>query len=172
MVYVGRDNEAVLQDSRLLHPHLTSGKLRLTRLPNEDSVFDGDSLSNFTTSPALWEALAPAHSIFFFQADSFVCSASNYSLNDFLGLDVFEGGYDFVGAPWGWRGYPATPWGGNGGTSLRRRDTMLAITRANDWDGLAEDMWFADKIAETTNRFPEQDVAMKFSWASPRAPSD
>ncbi|KAM0753647.1 hypothetical protein T439DRAFT_322533 [Meredithblackwellia eburnea MCA 4105] len=164
-LWVGEANEAPLRSSHILHPYLSSGKLSLTRLPNEELIHDGPSLSNFTTKPWFWEQLAPANNIFFFQTDSFICSASNFTLNDFLGHSVFEGGYDWVGAPWGWRGFPATPWGGNGGTSLRRRDTMLNITKNFVWDGeLAEDMWFADRISETSNRFPTQEVAMSFSW--------
>lgn len=104
-------------------------------------------------------------------------------MDDFLGLDEFEGGYDWVGAPWDLRGYPAEPWAGNGGFSIRReqpfaplwfaeftprslpgRDTMLNITRSVAWNGQTEDVWFGDRIHETTGRFPTQRVAMEFSF--------
>lgn len=75
-----------------------------------------------------------------FQADSVICANSNYTLNDFLGLDKYEGGYDWVGAPWPW--IQQQYYGGNGGFSLRRRSTMLDITRTfgDTWDGAAEVM--------------------------------
>ncbi|KAM0746990.1 hypothetical protein T439DRAFT_383623, partial [Meredithblackwellia eburnea MCA 4105] len=166
-LWVGSENEPVLRESRLLQPFIASGRLNLTRLPDESLIFDGPSLSKFLTSPWWWHQLAPAHHILFFQTDSLICAHSNQTVDDFLGLDVFEGGYDWVGAPWDLRGYPASPWGGNGGFSLRRRDVMVDLTERFEYDGhSAEDVWFANKIHETTGRFPEQDVAMAFSFES------
>ena len=167
-VWCGRDNIDTLRNSRLLRPFIFSGRLSLILLPNEDDIFDGDSLSKFLTAPWWWEQLAPAENLFFFQTDSLICSHSNKTVDDFLGLDVYEGGYDWVGAPWDLRGYPAAPWGGNGGFSLRRRDTMLNITLSNVWNGQTEDVWFADRIRDSTNRFPTQRVAMEFAFVSPR----
>lgn len=154
-----------LQQARLLRPFIDSGRLTLTQLPNEDAITGGESLSRFLTKPLFWELLAPAKTIFFFQPDSLICSHSNSSLDDFLGYDIFDGGYDWMGAPWDLRGYPAEPWGGNGGFSIRRRETMLNITKSFTWDEKTpEDVWFADRIAETTKRFPTQDIAMTFSF--------
>lgn len=73
-----------------------------------------------------------------------------------------------LGAPWGWRGYPTIPWGGNGGFSLRRRSRMLDLTErfTEDWERErpAEDYWFAHKLEETTTAFPETDFAMSFAF--------
>lgn len=62
------------------------------------------------------------------------------------------------------------PWGGNGGFSLRKRSRMLDITRQqqDEWERErpAEDYWFAHKLEETTNAFPETDFAMEFAFVS------
>lgn len=102
-----------------------------------------------------------------FQADSLICAQSDKTVDDFLGPEKFEGGYNWVGAPWDAHGYPAEPFGGNGGFSLRRRDTMLNLTRSNTWDGITtEDVWFSDHIRESSPRFPSASVAMQFSFVS------
>lgn len=107
--------------------------------------------------------------VLFFQSDSLFCSRSEFTVNDFLGVNetATEGGYAWVGAPWDLRGYPAEPWGGNGGLSIRRRSVMLNVTRTFEWDGPSEDLWFTNKIFELyegTHLFPSQHTAMRFSW--------
>jgi len=46
---------------------------------------------------------------------------------------------------------------------------MLDITTRYEWDGSAEDLWFNARIAESvngTNLFPDQNLAMRFSYES------
>ncbi|KAM0753806.1 hypothetical protein T439DRAFT_322695 [Meredithblackwellia eburnea MCA 4105] len=168
-IWYGRQNEQALRTSKLLKPHLESGKLSMVLLPNEDEIYDGRTLSRFLTRPFFWEQLAPAKHIFFFQADTVICARSNYTVNDFLGLDVYETGYDWVGAPWWFLGYPFKPYGGNGGFCIRRREAMLNVTRqfGDEWNGENEDMWIAARLEKTSNQFPETNVSMKFSFEAP-----
>lgn len=66
--------------------------------------------------------------------------------------------------------YPSPPNGGNGGLSLRRRSIMLEMTqketRDTNWN---EDVWFVDNIKkhyDADRAFPDQEVAMRFSFES------
>lgn len=162
-----------IASSQRIKPYIDSGKLQIKLLPDNGShIYDGPTLSAFLTTPYLWQRLSPAEHIFFFQADSLLCSKSTFELNDFLGLNdtrTSGEGYAWVGAPWDLRGYPAEPWGGNGGLSIRRRSVMLNITSKYEWDGSAEDVWFTKLInleANGTSLFPEQSLAMRFSYES------
>jgi hypothetical protein len=145
-VYCGIENNHTLQTSHLLRPYVDSGKLEIAILPNETTGYHGTEwLSHYLTRPTFWELLAPAESLLFFQSDSMICSRSNYTVNDFLGLDMFEGGYDWLGAKW--PNFPSYA-GGNGGFSIRRRSTMLNITRqhGDQWDGGNEVNWVQFKL--------------------------
>jgi hypothetical protein len=48
---------------------------------------------------------------------------------------------------------------------------MADITRTFTHDGTAEDVWFSDRIAETTNYLPSTDIAMRFALVSNGAAS-
>lgn len=97
-------------------------------------ITDGFSLSSYLILPTFWEALpSKAETLLFFQTDSIICAQSSMTLNDFLGLDKYDGGYDWLGAVWEWQ--PKTFYGGNGGLSLRRKSVMINITRSMTWDG-------------------------------------
>jgi hypothetical protein len=99
-IYCGRENIEAVSQSRFLRSYIISGKLDVARIPDEPLVCDKAWLSAYLTSTAFWELLAPAEHIFFFQTDSMICSNSHWSLNDFLGLEIYEGGYDMLGAKW------------------------------------------------------------------------
>ncbi len=46
---------------------------------------------------------------------------------------------------------------------------MLDVTTKYEWDGSAEDLWFNARItdyANGTSLFPDQDLAMRFSYES------
>jgi hypothetical protein len=186
-IFCSNETALSVPQNHFIAPYIASGKLVIKVLANAVDLRDGPALSQFLTTPIFWRALAPAENLFFFQTDSIICARSNDTLNDFLGLDVFDGGYDWVGAVWTHLGYPFpnTPWGGNGGFSLRRRSTLLSITEQFDWDGEPEvrepltpiqvspdlcsdsqDLWFTYRINETTRRFPEQPVSMNFALVS------
>lgn len=44
---------------------------------------------------------------------------------------------------------------------------MSALTRDSTHDGSAEDVWFAERIRETSNLLPPTDVAMRFALETP-----
>lgn len=139
-IFCSNETALSIPRNQFLAPYIASGKLVVKVLANAGDLRDGPALSQFLTTPDFWHALAPAENLFFFQTDSIICARSNDTLNDFLGLEVFDGGYDWVGAVWTHLGYPFpnTPWGGNGGFSLRRRSTLLSITEQFVWDGEPE----------------------------------
>lgn len=199
-VWFGNANEERLRTSPQLSPYIDSGRLLLRPFPeNTYPIHDGTSLSRFLTQPWFWEQLAPAEHLLFFQLDSMLCGNSIRSLDEFLGLDKTSVGYDwvgtstsclfpyaefqrhclpvlfilyvlFAGAVWEWRGYPATPYGGNGGLSLRKRSTMVRITKefGHTWEltQTPEDLWFAMMLELSGGVFPPQDIAMQFSFVS------
>lgn len=171
-VWFGNANEERLRTSPQLSPYIDSGRLLLRPFPeNTYPIHDGTSLSRFLTQPWFWEQLAPAEHLLFFQLDSMLCGNSIRSLDEFLGLDKTSVGYDWVGAVWEWRGYPATPYGGNGGLSLRKRSTMVRITKefGHTWEltQTPEDLWFAMMLELSGGVFPPQDIAMQFSFEYP-----
>lgn len=90
-----------------------------------------DSVSDFLTTPWLWNDLAPADHVLIFQSDSVLCANSVRSVEDF-----FE--YDYVGAPIA----PELGVGYNGGLSLRKRSTMLRVLEEFQWGGGPEDQWY------------------------------
>lgn len=98
----GVESDLALRSSRLLQPHLASGKLSLRALPDEDSIYSGRSRGKFLAgSSAFWDSLPPrAESLLMFESDSVLCANSELEVDDFLGFDTFPGGFAWVGAPW------------------------------------------------------------------------
>jgi hypothetical protein len=96
---------------------LGDGGIQIRVLPPHVKFHVRDEVSDFLTSPWLWESLAPAPHVLLFQADSIICSNSPETMEDFLQ-------YDFVGAPI----RPDMGLGDegmNGGLSLRNRTLIL-----------------------------------------------
>ncbi|KAL2059833.1 hypothetical protein VTL71DRAFT_9988 [Oculimacula yallundae] len=110
--------------SKSFHRKINDGSIQLRDLPSTLSFEKHTDVSRFMTTPWLWEQLAPAKHILFFQLDSILCSNSPFEIDDYLQ-------YDFIGAPiqnlagWGL--------GFNGGLSLRNLDKTLQIVRNNNW---------------------------------------
>ncbi|EHL01380.1 hypothetical protein M7I_2713 [Glarea lozoyensis 74030] len=107
---------------------IDDGRIEIRQLPDDITFTDQESVSEFLTSPWIWEQLAPASHVLVFQADSIVCSNSPSKIDDFLQ-------YDFIGAP---IATPSNPRNGhgegfNGGFSLRNRQMMLDVLAAHDW---------------------------------------
>jgi len=174
---------------------IESGRVTVQALPANTSFHVRDQVSEFLTSPWLWEALAPAPHVLLFQADSIVCANSEARVEDFLK-------YDFIGAPI----RPGMGYGDegmNGGLSLRNRSLTLAITKRWNWKEerdhaldpmfppvAYEDQWFYKKMKFMNNetaklhaddpdtegdswgtwepkvRLPTQEAAMRFSVES------
>jgi hypothetical protein len=157
---------------------IEDGRISVRYLPTDVNFAQHQAVSEFLTTPWLWEQLAPAGHIFMFQADSIVCTNADIRVDDFLE-------YDFVGAP---IDVPKNPPNGhgegyNGGFSLRNRTMMLEIVNKFSWQGEKdagkisqagcvtqepclkfEDQWFYHKMKEMPNaRLPTQEVASHFA---------
>lgn len=91
-----------------------------------------------------------------FQTDSILCANSKNNINDYLQ-------YDYVGAPWG----EGTPYGGNGGLSIRRMSKILAVLNAQQRkpnDPELEDLWLVNRMAKLPGaNMPGADITRHFS---------
>ncbi|KAH8802509.1 hypothetical protein F5884DRAFT_473592 [Xylogone sp. PMI_703] len=128
---------------------VNSGHISIIALGEDVHFADSIAVSDFLTTPWVWEQLGPADHVLLFQADSILCSKSQRTADDFLM-------YDFVGAPlqgfWG-EGF-------NGGLSLRNRNMMLDIIAASNFTAerqlpdaiVVEDQWFYKKMVELPKR--------------------
>ena len=84
-------------------------------------------------------------------------------------LDLFlNKGYDYIGSPWLICNYPPTrdrDFIGNGGFSLRKKETMVKIIQNNKWDEnneWHEDLFFTKKYAGINTIKPSYDEAKMF----------
>lgn len=135
IIYTSAENFGSFGTSAALVRHQRSGRIVIRSLAENVTFPSWDSVSEFLTTPWLWNDLAPAEHILLFQTDSILCGNSVRKVEDF-----FE--YDFIGAPIDKRygkGY-------NGGLSLRKRSTTLRILDEWKFKGpKAEDQWYFEK---------------------------
>lgn len=131
IIYTSAENFGSFTTSQALLRHQKSGRVVIRSLPEGLFFPNWDSVSNFLTTPWLWNDLAPADHVLIFQSDSVLCANSVRSVEDF-----FE--YDYVGAPIA----PELGVGYNGGLSLRKRSTMLRVLEEFQWGGGPEDQWY------------------------------
>lgn len=143
-----------------------SGQLRVKSLPKTVAFETRRDVSHFLTRSWLYNKLAPAGHILFFQTDSIICAHSTTHIEDYLQ-------YDFIGAPID-KNYGT---GFNGGLSLRNRGVFLDITKHSNWqdefDGTLiknqgdvefEDQWFYKKLSEhPESRLPTYETASTFA---------
>lgn len=158
--------QTILPKSPSLARLLAGNQLIIKQLPKTIDFKSRGDVSNFLTTPWLYQELAPAGHLLFFQTDSILCSRSPLRVEDFLK-------YDFVGAPID-KKYGS---GFNGGLSLRNRKMFLDITTQSSWkqdvaDAGAkaigniefEDQWFYKKVKEYPgSSLPTEDVSKTFS---------
>lgn len=137
IIYTSAENFGSFTTSQALLRHQKSGRVVIRSLPEGLFFPNWDSVSNFLTTPWLWNDLAPADHVLIFQSDSVLCANSVRSVEDF-----FE--YDYVGAPIA----PELGVGYNGGLSLRKRSTMLRVLEEFQWGGGPEDQWYFARMAE------------------------
>ena len=111
------------QNARQLHASLFGADVSLRRKVRLTSMtsLSRDSYSALLTSSLFLSSLSPASHFFVFQSD--VAALRPGPLDEFLA-------FDYVGAPWSWCTDPNEYcWlFGNGGASLRRRESMLQLT--------------------------------------------
>jgi len=126
------------------------------------------------TNPKFYQSLTGTH-ILVFQTDSVLFSNTTMKLEDY-----FQ--YDYVGAPW--KGYNFVRVGskrvriGNGGLSLRKRETMIKATtkypylsEVYELSNTAEDAYFARVLTlmEAELPTPEQAADLFFEYVKGRA---
>jgi len=140
-----------------------------------------DTTNNFyVRTVEFWRQLA-GERVLFIQIDSVICSKSRHRLQDFMR-------YDYIGAPWpydwligGNSSYHIPQhspefFGGNGGLSIRSRDSMVGCSLAAlngsypHPDGFAEDVFFSSclKYFLKSRVLPGQEIARKFSLEAVR----
>lgn len=143
-----------------------SRQIRVESLPNTVTFDTRKDVSQFLTRSWLYNKLAPAGHVLFFQTDSIICAQSLKHIEDYLQ-------YDFIGAPIN-KKYGT---GFNGGLSLRNREMFLDITRHSNWqdefdrtllksqgDVEFEDQWFYKKLSERAGaNLPTYEVASMFA---------
>ena len=139
LAWVSPENIEVLRASPSILRNIESGRLTLQLFPHQFDTHNQEYFSRFLTKPTFWELL-DAEWILFFQSDSILCSRSPQHIDDWIG-------YDWVGAPWGDN---PNAQGGNGGLSIRKRSSMLKLTRnasiARPDGGDPEDVWFSHQL--------------------------
>jgi Protein of unknown function (DUF5672) len=144
---------------------LNLGHIKINYLPPDTDLSDGHKVSEFLTTPWLWEQLQHARHTLMFQLDSIICANSEQKVEDFLH-------FDFVGAPI----RPGLGRGYNGGLSLRNPRLFLEIAREEVLDGNGngwEDQWFyamAERRLDKGVRLATIEEAQRF--ASETMPSE
>ncbi|KAK4672274.1 hypothetical protein QC763_101660 [Podospora pseudopauciseta] len=118
---------------------LSSKRLDIRFLPKNVTFTNSASVSRFLASSNgwLWNELADAERVLFFQLDSIICANSIATIDDFVK-------WDYVGAPinstYG-EGY-------NGGLSIRNPRLFLEVVREGNYTRGFEDQWFYKKLKE------------------------
>jgi len=152
-IFHSAENLFLFTNSASIQKYVATGRFKLTQLPSNTTFKTRDDVSAFLTKRWLWDLLAPASYILFFQLDSMICSNSISRVEDFLQ-------YDWVGAPWN------ETWGGNGGLSIRNRDKILQVIEKYNWtqNPEPEDVWYYKHIGELPNAtLPHGSVSKTFS---------
>ena len=169
VVYSPRAEAAVLGDKTVRSLSRTGGlqavPLSALKVPGLDELETVSDFSCLLAHPNFWQAMH-ADKVLIFQADSVLCSASPFSIDDFLA-------YDYIGAPWVHVDHAV----GNGGLSLRSVRKMLDIAQHFDRPVHPEDVFFADGLADLAQRddtvvLASSSVANKFSWEMDTEPPE
>jgi hypothetical protein len=148
---------ALISASRGLAHHIQSKKLVLTEIPSKFPITSQETVSATLTSLEFYqEFLAPAEWLLVFQADSIICSASKYSIEDWISQN-----YTWLGAPWN-----LGVQGGNGGLSLRHVPPIIKLleqeTRVTGSE--LEDRWLCDRLGTMTGaNMPGPEIERHFS---------
>jgi hypothetical protein len=139
VIYTPRAKEAILDNKAVRYLARYGGlhtlPLSSLAIPGLDELTDVTEYSRLLARSEFWEALH-AEKALVFQVDSVLCSASTWTIDDFLS-------YDYVGAPW----VHADHIVGNGGLSLRSVNKMLHITREFRRNPHPEDLYFVEGLA-------------------------
>ena len=169
VVYTPQAEAAVLGDKAVRSLSQTGGleavPLSALKVPGLDELETASDYSRLLAHPKFWQAMH-ADKVLIFQADSVLCAASPFSVNDFLA-------YDYIGAPWVHADHAV----GNGGLSLRSVRKMLHIAQHFNGPVHPEDVFFVDGLADMAHRddnvvLASSSVANKFSWEMDTEPPE
>ena len=152
-IFHSPENLFLFTNSASMQKYIRTGRFKLTQLPANTTFKERNDVSAFLTKRWLWDLLAPASYILFFQLDSMICSNAFQRVEDYLQ-------YDWVGATWN------DTWGGNGGLSIRNREKILQVIDKHNWtqNPLPEDMWYLQYIGELLDaNLPNGSVSKSFS---------
>lgn len=134
---------------------LANGRIEVRFLPPGTDLTSSSAVSQFLTSPWIWEQLLAAQRVLLFQSDSILCSKSEARVEDYFA-------YDLVGAPI----LSAYGSGYNGGLSIRNPRLFLQIVRETDFLSSGqkfEDQFYYDELRKRGANMPAEDVAKTFS---------
>ncbi|KAI9014318.1 hypothetical protein DFJ74DRAFT_682094 [Hyaloraphidium curvatum] len=132
-----------------------TGRIALEPLPPPDAdLWEYSHYQRIFKNMSWWRTIL-ANEVLVFQTDTALCRGAPEP------VDAFVGRYDFVGAP-------QRPHGGcaNGGLSLRRRNTSLAVlakTPGSDRNEEVEDMWWCRELRMRGHRIAPLEVAKRFA---------
>ncbi|RDL35372.1 uncharacterized protein BP5553_07303 [Venustampulla echinocandica] len=139
LIYTSVEGIGQFSTSSALGGYLKTGAIQIRTLPQSVFLPNAAAMSELMTGTWLWESLAPAEHILFFQSDSMLCANAARSVDDY-----FQ--YDFVGALIG----AAKPKAYNGGLSLRKRSSILRVLEESSWHknhrDKFEDQWYYNRF--------------------------
>jgi hypothetical protein len=151
VIYTSAENFGSFSTSAALLRHQRAGRVVIRALADGVYFPNWNSVSDFLTTPWIWEEMAPAEHVLLFQTDSILCSNSVRRVDDF-----FE--WDFVGAPIN----PDIGVGYNGGLSLRNRNTTLRVLSEFEWaakpEPYPEDQWFFSRMKDLQEKDSEEGI--------------
>ncbi|GGA84370.1 hypothetical protein GCM10011369_28010 [Neiella marina] len=155
-LFHGSENIEFILDSKLKR-HIDEGRLYLA--PLQTAALRAPAYNALFLSNTFWDKVIGREKLLVFQTDALLCSASPYSVNDFL---VF----DYIGSKWD-RNRPIKliADGGNGGFSLRswsKTKESLERFEPSRWPG-GEDGYFAFHIDLIGGNVATMGDAEKFS---------
>ena len=151
VLWVTDEIRETLLRTRLIAEQAADGRVVINTLPDEQiSVLDALGNTEFMTRPWFWQQHMQEF-MFYFQSDGVLCSASNTTLDDWLG-------YTWVGAPTTWSTNEEFQGaGGAGAMSIRHVPTMLAVTThpeiTRPVQGETEDVWFVRAIHQNFEQY-------------------
>ncbi|KAI8589010.1 hypothetical protein BDZ88DRAFT_420005 [Geranomyces variabilis] len=154
-VFKGPDNTALFHSSAAVRRLMASGGIVLHDLPTGTAIKTHDDVTALFTSKWLYQSLAPAQHVLFFQTDSILCANSEHRVEDFLKFPL-------IGAPI----IPRYGSGYNGGLSLRHIPSVLRTLEQFPWaqHPIIEDQYFAINMAKLDGiKLPTTEEAMLFS---------
>lgn len=134
---------------------LADGRIEVRFLPAGTDLTSSAAVSQFLTSPWIWEQLQAAQRVLLFQSDSVLCAKSEARVEDYFA-------YDLVGAPIA----PVYGEGYNGGLSIRNPRLSLQVVRETDFATSGqkfEDQFFFGEFQKRGANLPAAEVAKTFS---------